>query len=64
MASSRYIDTLQKHMEQSVLSKLPFGYQSMLRQATSSEEDDMSILNACTVHTYQECSMLPLICVY
>lgn len=39
--AQRYIDTLQKHMEQSVLSKLPFGYQSMLRQATSSEEDDM-----------------------
>ncbi|KAH6557444.1 hypothetical protein KP509_1Z114700 [Ceratopteris richardii] len=37
----RYIDILQKHMEQSVLSKLPFGYQSMLRQAMSSEEDDM-----------------------
>lgn len=39
--AQRYIDILQKHMEQSVLSKLPFGYQSMLRQATSSEEDDM-----------------------
>ncbi|MCO5591751.1 hypothetical protein L7F22_045743 [Adiantum nelumboides] len=39
--AQRYIDILQKHMEQTVLSKLPFGYQSMLRQATSSEEDDM-----------------------
>eukprot|EP01018_Ginkgo_biloba_P035226 Gb_14297 [translate_table: standard] len=34
-------DALQKHLEQSVLSKLPHGYQSMLRQAISSEEDDM-----------------------
>ncbi|KAH9299352.1 hypothetical protein KI387_031034, partial [Taxus chinensis] len=34
-------DALQKHLEQSVLSRLPYGYQSMLRQAISSEEDDM-----------------------
>eukprot|EP00249_Psilotum_nudum_P011420 c23163_g1_i1 orf=240-929(+) len=39
--AQRFTDTLQKHLEQSVLSKLPFGYQSMLRQAGSSEEDDM-----------------------
>lgn len=39
--AQRYIDSLQKHMENSVLNKLPFGYQSMLRQASSSEEDDM-----------------------
>lgn len=34
-------DALQKHLEQSVLSKLPQGYQSMIKQAISSEENDM-----------------------
>ncbi|KAK1280172.1 hypothetical protein QJS04_geneDACA004595 [Acorus gramineus] len=34
-------DILEKHFEQSVLSRLPYGYQSILRQSISSEEDDM-----------------------
>lgn len=34
-------DAFQKHLEQSVLSKLPHGYQSMIKQAISSEENDM-----------------------
>ncbi|KAK1295286.1 hypothetical protein QJS10_CPA16g01678 [Acorus calamus] len=34
-------DILEKHFERSVLSRLPYGYQSILRQSISSEEDDM-----------------------
>lgn len=32
---------MEKHLEQSVLSRLPYGYQSILKQSISSEEDDM-----------------------
>ncbi|XP_078436174.1 DNA replication protein-like protein [Wolffia australiana] len=37
----RCVDALEKHLEQSVLSRLPYGYQSVLKQSISSEEDDM-----------------------
>ncbi|XP_042516644.1 DNA replication complex GINS protein SLD5-like [Macadamia integrifolia] len=34
-------DYMEKHLQKSVLSHLPYGYQSILRQSISSEEDDM-----------------------
>lgn len=34
---------MEKHLEQSVLSKLPYGYDSVTRQSLSSTEDDMGI---------------------
>ncbi|XP_068639772.1 DNA replication complex GINS protein SLD5 [Aristolochia californica] len=37
----RCTDAFEQHLEQSVLSRLPYGYQSILRQSISSEEDDM-----------------------
>ncbi|KAI0504231.1 hypothetical protein KFK09_015181 [Dendrobium nobile] len=39
--AKRCIDIMEKHLDQSVLSRLPYGYQSMLKQSISSEEDDM-----------------------
>ncbi|PKA62996.1 hypothetical protein AXF42_Ash007792 [Apostasia shenzhenica] len=39
--AKKCIDIMEKHLEQSVLSRLPYGYQSMLKQSISSEEDDM-----------------------
>ncbi|KAK8968155.1 hypothetical protein KSP40_PGU022400 [Platanthera guangdongensis] len=39
--AKRCIEIMEKHLEQSVLSRLPYGYQSMLKQSISSEEDDM-----------------------
>ncbi|KAJ0980576.1 hypothetical protein J5N97_008831 [Dioscorea zingiberensis] len=39
--AKRCTDIMEKHLEQSVLSRLPFGYQSILKQSISSEEDDM-----------------------
>lgn len=35
---------MQQHLEQSVLSKLPDSYQSVLKQSAISEEDDMGKL--------------------
>ncbi|KAL6609550.1 hypothetical protein ACP70R_039519 [Stipagrostis hirtigluma subsp. patula] len=34
-------EIMEKHLEQSVLSKLPYGYDSVTRQSLSSTEDDM-----------------------
>lgn len=34
-------EIMEKHLEQSVLSKLPYGYDSVSRQSLSSTEDDM-----------------------
>jgi len=34
---------MEKHLGQSVLSKLPYGYDSVTRQSLSSTEDDMGI---------------------
>ncbi|KAK8954903.1 hypothetical protein KSP39_PZI002670 [Platanthera zijinensis] len=39
--AKRCIEIMEKHLEQSVLSRLPYGYQSMLKQSISSDEDDM-----------------------
>ncbi|KAK9288632.1 hypothetical protein L1049_017092 [Liquidambar formosana] len=39
--AKRCTDDLGKHLEQSVLSRLPDGYKSLLKQSTASEEDDM-----------------------
>lgn len=39
--AKRCTDDLGKHLDQSVLSKLPDGYKSVLKQSTASEEDDM-----------------------
>ncbi|CAA6668887.1 unnamed protein product [Spirodela intermedia] len=39
--SKRCVNAMEKHLEQSVLSRLPYGYQSILKQSISSEEDDM-----------------------
>lgn len=38
-------DDMEKHLTQSVLSRLPYGYQSILKQSISSEEDDMGTLS-------------------
>lgn len=35
---------MEKHLEQSVLSKLPYGYDSVTRQSLSSTEDDMGMI--------------------
>lgn len=37
----RYSEVIGKHLEESVLLNLPDNYQSLLRQSTTSEEDDM-----------------------
>ncbi|KAI3924236.1 hypothetical protein MKW98_032437 [Papaver atlanticum] len=34
-------ENMENHLKQSVLSRLPFGYQDFLKQSISSEEDDM-----------------------
>jgi GINS complex subunit 4 len=34
---------MEKHLEQSVLSKLPHGYHQVEKQSLSSTEDDMSM---------------------
>ncbi|XP_077220582.1 DNA replication protein-like protein [Tasmannia lanceolata] len=39
--AKRCTDIMEKHLEQSVLVRLPYGYQSILKQSISSEEDDM-----------------------
>ncbi|PIA27801.1 hypothetical protein AQUCO_07500016v1 [Aquilegia coerulea] len=39
--TKRCMDDMEKHLTQSVLSRLPYGYQSILKQSISSEEDDM-----------------------
>ncbi|XP_010259232.1 PREDICTED: DNA replication complex GINS protein SLD5 [Nelumbo nucifera] len=39
--AKRCTDDMEKHLKQSVLSRLPYGYQSILKQSISSEEDDM-----------------------
>ncbi|KAF5193661.1 Dna replication complex gins protein sld5 [Thalictrum thalictroides] len=39
--AKRCMDDMEKHLTQSVLSRLPYGYQSILKQSISSEEDDM-----------------------
>ncbi|KAG0452289.1 hypothetical protein HPP92_026068 [Vanilla planifolia] len=39
--AKRCLDIMEGHLERSVLSRLPYGYQSMLKQSISSEEDDM-----------------------
>ncbi|KAJ3683234.1 hypothetical protein LUZ60_013461 [Juncus effusus] len=39
--TQRCIEIMEKHLHQSVLSKLPYGYQSVTKQSISSEEDDM-----------------------
>ncbi|CAM8975046.1 unnamed protein product [Rhodiola kirilowii] len=39
--AKRCTDDMGKHLEQSVLSKLPEGYKSILKQSTASEDDDM-----------------------
>lgn len=35
---------MEKHLNQSVLERLPYGYQSILKQSISSDEDDMGIM--------------------
>lgn len=37
----RYSEVIGKHLEESVLLNLPDNYQSLIRQSTTSEEDDM-----------------------
>nr|XP_027090828.1 DNA replication complex GINS protein SLD5-like isoform X2 [Coffea arabica] len=39
--AERCIEDMEKHLDQSVLSKLPSSYKSHLKQSSSSEEDDM-----------------------
>lgn len=36
---------MEKHLKQSVLDRLPYGYGSILQQSISSEEDDMGIIS-------------------
>ncbi|XP_042435368.1 DNA replication complex GINS protein SLD5-like [Zingiber officinale] len=39
--TKRCIDIMEKHLNESVLERLPYGYQSILKQSISSDEDDM-----------------------
>ncbi|KAI3864258.1 hypothetical protein MKW98_027095 [Papaver atlanticum] len=39
--AKRCNENMENHLKQSVLSRLPFGYQDFLKQSISSEEDDM-----------------------
>ncbi|WOL16179.1 hypothetical protein Cni_G24961 [Canna indica] len=39
--TERCREKMEKHLEQSVLARLPHGYQSIMKQSISSEEDDM-----------------------
>ncbi|RZC75001.1 hypothetical protein C5167_050477 [Papaver somniferum] len=39
--AKRCKENMENHLKQSVLSRLPFGYQDFLKQSISSEEDDM-----------------------
>ncbi|MQL71821.1 hypothetical protein Taro_004147, partial [Colocasia esculenta] len=39
--AKRCTDAMEKHLKQSVLSRLPYGYDTIPRQSISSEEDDM-----------------------
>ncbi|KAH9618082.1 hypothetical protein KSS87_020110 [Heliosperma pusillum] len=39
--AKRCYDSMKNYMDESVLSKLPVGYQSNLKQSNASEEDDM-----------------------
>ncbi|XP_074561640.1 DNA replication complex GINS protein SLD5 [Curcuma longa] len=39
--TKRCMDIMEKHLNQSVLERLPYGYQSILKQSISSDEDDM-----------------------
>lgn len=41
MYDYRCIDDMEKHLEETVLSKLPDNYQSARKQSIISEEDDM-----------------------
>lgn len=53
------MDVLGKHMHDSVLGKLEKAYDSMVRQAASSEENDMSILyepSLCTFYLHLMCT--------
>lgn len=43
LSRCRYVDTLSKHMHECVLDKLEKAYDSMVKQAASSEDNDMSI---------------------
>ncbi|KAF5194671.1 Dna replication protein-like protein [Thalictrum thalictroides] len=44
--AKRCMDDMEKHLTQSVLSRLPYGYQSILKQSISSEEDDMVLADS------------------
>ncbi|KAJ6839685.1 DNA replication complex GINS protein SLD5 [Iris pallida] len=39
--AERCADIMEKHLDQTVLARLPYGYQSIMKQSISSEEDDM-----------------------
>lgn len=41
----RCVDNMEKHLKQSVLSKLPEGYKDILRQSAASEVDDMGMIS-------------------
>jgi hypothetical protein len=46
-------EIMEKHLEQSVLSKLPYGYDSVTRQSLSSTEDDMGICPSLHLSNYR-----------
>lgn len=46
-------EIMEKHLEQSVLSKLPYGYDSVTRQSLSSTEDDMGICPSLHLPNYR-----------
>jgi GINS complex subunit 4 len=53
--AQRYVDALSKHMKNCVLDKLETAYCSMVKQAESSEGDDMSI-HSIKVRLLYECT--------
>ncbi|KAF8406082.1 hypothetical protein HHK36_008162 [Tetracentron sinense] len=57
--AKRSTDHMEKHLKQSVLSRLPYGYQSILKQSISSEDDDMGTISSfCANHFFLMCYCL------
>lgn len=64
--AKRCTDDMEKHLNQSVLSRLPYGYQSILKQSISSEEDDMGMLSphSLVLSFFFQCEQLSMSYVY
>lgn len=68
----RCIDDMEQHLDQSVLSKLPHGFKSHLKQSSLSLADDMGkLVILCTSDRVEICSspflcllVYPFLCVF